>query len=97
MWVTKVDIFCVGIILKIEECEVGKRVFFLIYAGILGKTWYLKGWVVSNIWVDIYQCLQICEEPGGSSSHFRYLSIQVCPVDYMLCVPRRRLPSQDPS
>jgi hypothetical protein len=76
---------------------VGKRVFFLIYAGILGKTWYLKGWVVSNIWVDIYQCLQICEEPGGSSSHFRYLSIQVCPVDYMLCVPRRRLPSQDPS
>lgn len=53
MWATKVNIFYVGIFLKIEECEVGKR-SFLTYASILGKTGYLKGWVVSNIWVDIY-------------------------------------------
>jgi hypothetical protein len=96
MWATKVNIFCVGIFLKIEECEVGKR-GFLTYAGILGKIGYVRRWVVSNIWVDIYQCLQICEELGGHSLYFRYLSIQVCPVDYMLCVPRRWLPSQDPS
>jgi hypothetical protein len=96
LWATKVNIFCVGIFLKIEECEVGKR-HFLIYAGILGKIRYLKVWVVSDIWVGIYHCLQICEDPGGSSLYFRYLNIQVCPVDYMLCVPRRRLPSQDPS
>jgi len=74
MWATKVNIFCVGIFLKIEECEVGKM-GFLTYAGILGKIGYLKGWVVSNIWVDIYQCLQICEEPGGHSLYFRYLCI----------------------
>lgn len=95
MWATKVNIFFVDIFLKIEEYEVGKR-GFLIYAGILGKIGYLKGWV-SNIRVDIYQCLQICEEPGGHSLYFRYLSIQVCPMDYMLCIHRRLLPSQDPS
>ena len=96
MWATKVNIFCVGIFLKIDECEVGKK-GFLIYASILGKVRYLKGCLVSNIWVDIYKCLQICEEHEGHSLYFRYLSIQVYPANYILCIPRRRLPSQDPS
>jgi hypothetical protein len=66
MQAAKVNIFCGGIFLKIEKVEVGKRGLHK-YAGILGKIQYLKGWVVSNIWVDVYQCLQMFEEPEDNS------------------------------
>ena len=54
MWATKVNVFCVSIFLKIEECEVG-NMGFLIYTSILGKIQYLKGCMVPNIWLDIYK------------------------------------------